>query len=325
LPLAQGLHTVQEQTTNKRLKVVVQDIITSVEGGSSLAKAFAKHPELFDEIYIALIAAGEVSGTLDKSLERIADQQEKDAAIASKIRGAMVYPMIVVFVMLGVVIFMLTTVVPQIEILYDNLNKELPTLTAIMVGAADFLTRFWWLIIIIIGLGVFYLRRYSKTPAGIRTFDTLKINMPLFGEMFRKLYMARFTRTGQTLLVSGVQMLEMLRISSQAVGNVLVAESITRASEKVKSGKSLATSLKNEEYILPLVYQMISIGEQSGGVDAMMGKAAGFYENELDDAIKAISTSIEPILMVLLAVVAGGMVGAILFPVYKLSSTTSLG
>jgi type IV pilus assembly protein PilC len=296
-----------------------------VEGGSSLAKAFAKHPELFEEIYIALIAAGEVSGTLDKSLERIADQQEKDAAIASKIRGAMVYPMIVVFVMLGVVIFMLTTVVPQIEILYDNLNKELPTLTAIMVGAADFLTRFWWLIIIIIGLGVFYLRRYSKTPAGIRTFDTLKINMPLFGEMFRKLYMARFTRTGQTLLVSGVQMLEMLRISSQAVGNVLVAESITRASEKVKSGKSLATSLKNEEYILPLVYQMISIGEQSGGVDAMMGKAAGFYENELDDAIKAISTSIEPILMVLLAVVAGGMVGAILFPVYKLSSTTSLG
>ncbi|HET7630517.1 MAG TPA: type II secretion system F family protein [Candidatus Saccharimonadales bacterium] len=325
LPLAQSLHTVQDQTTNKRLKVVVQDIISSVEGGSALAKAFAKHPDLFNEIYVALIAAGEVSGTLDKSLERIADQQEKDAAIASKIRGAMVYPLIVVFVMIGVVVFMLTTVVPQIKILYDNLHKELPTLTAVMVASADFLVHFWWLIIIVLFLGVWYLRHYAKTPAGIRTFDTLKINMPLFGDMFKKLYMARFARTGETLLISGVQMLEMLRISSQAVGNVLVAEAITRTSEKVKSGKSLASSLKNEEYILPLVYQMISIGEQSGGVDAMMGKAASFYENELDDAIKAISTSIEPILMVLLAVVAGGMVGAILFPVYNLSSTTSLG
>lgn len=324
LPLAQALHTVQQQTTNKRLKVVAQDIIGSVEGGSSLAKAFGKNPEVFNEIYIALIAAGEISGTLDKALERIADQQEKDAEIVSKIRGALVYPVIVLFVMLGVIIFMLTTVVPQVEILYDNLGKELPFLTAIMVAAAGLLIQFWWAILIAIGAGIFYLRRYSKTADGRRRFDTLKLNVPLFSSMYRKLYMARFTRTGQTLLVSGVQMLEMLRISSKAVGNVVIADSIARAGEKVKSGKSLSSSLKNEDYILELVPQMISIGEQSGGIDAMMGKAASFYENELDAAIKAISTSIEPLLMVLLAVVAGGMVGAILLPIYRLSSTTTL-
>jgi type IV pilus assembly protein PilC len=154
--------------------------------------------------------------------------------------------------------------------------------------------------------------------------DTFKVNMPLFGDLFRKLYMARFCRTGETLLQSGVQMLEMLRIAGRSVGNVLVRDSIDRASEKVKAGKPLSTSIKTEDYILPLVPQMIGIGEQSGGIDAMMGKAATFYENEVDNAIKTISTAIEPILMVALAVVAGGMVGAILMPIYGLVNTTSL-
>lgn len=318
LPLAQSLHTVQEQTNNKKLKEVAQDIITSVEGGSNLADAFSKHPKVFNELFIALVAAGEVSGTLDKALERISDQQEKDAEIASKVKGAMIYPAIVMFVILGVVIFMLTTVVPQIQILYTNLHKELPFLTGIMVIAANFIIHFWWLIIVVLGVGIFFLRRWAVTTGGRRTIDTLKLNIPMFGVMFRKLYMARFNRTGETLLVSGVPMLEMLRITAQATGNVIVAEEILRASEKVKSGKSLASSLKNEQYILPLVPQMISIGEQSGQIDGMMAKAATFYENELDNTIRSISTAIEPILMVVLAVVAGGMVGAILLPIYGL-------
>jgi len=318
LPLAQSLHTVQEQTLNKKLKAVAQDIITSVEGGSNLADAFSKHPKIFSELFVALVAAGEVSGTLDKSLERISDQQEKDAEIASKVKGAMVYPAIVLLVILGVIIFMLTTVVPQIENLYDNLGKELPLLTAIMVGAANFLKNFWWLVLIGLGIGVFFFRRWISTANGRRSIDTLKLNLPLFGVMFRKLYMARFNRTGQTLLSSGVPMLEMLRITSKAIGNVVVAEEVLRASEKVKSGKALSLSLKNEQYILPLVPQMISIGEQSGQIDGMMAKAATFYENELDNTIRSISTAIEPILMVVLAVVAGGMVGAILLPIYGL-------
>lgn len=323
LPLAQSLHTVQEQTTNKRLKVVAQNIITEVEGGSTLADAFAKQG-IFNELFIALVAAGEVSGTLDKALERVANQQEKDAEIASKVRGAMVYPGIVLAVMIGVIIFMLTSVVPQIENLYNSLNKDLPIFTQIMVDAASFGGKFWPIILIVLGIGIFYLRRYSKTSNGRRFFDGFKMKLPLFGTLFQILYMARFTRTGETLLMSGVPMLEMLRISGKSAGNVHVQDAVYRAAEKVKSGKSLAQSLKKEEIILPLVPQMISIGEQSGSVDGMMGKAATFYENELDNAIKTISTSIEPILMVLLAVVAGGMVGAILLPIYQLVGNNSI-
>ena len=163
-----------------------------------------------------------------------------------------------------------------------------------------------------------------KTEKGKRQLDQLKLNVPLFGDLFRKVYMARFCRTVETLLISGVQMLEMLRISSSSIGNELVKESVQRASEKVKAGKPLSTSIKNEDYILPLVPQMIGIGEQSGSIDGMMGKAATFYENEVDNAIKTISTAIEPVLMVLLAVVAGGMVGAILMPIYGLANGTNL-
>ncbi len=323
LPLAQSLHTVQEQTPNKKLQAIVQSIITSVEGGSTLADAFAKH-DIFSELYIALIAAGEVSGTLDKALERIANQQEKDAEMMSKVRGAMVYPAIVLFVIAGVIVFMLTTVVPQVENLYKSLHKELPFLTKIMVMTGHFVINFWWLVLIALAVGIFYLRRYLKTPAGKRQADRLKPNLPLFGDLFKKLYMARFARTAETLLISGVPMLDMLRISGRSSGNVLVEESILRAAEKVKVGKPLSKSLKTEDYILPLIPQMIGIGEQSGGVDAMLGKAATFYENEVDNAIKTISTAIEPVLMVVLAVVAGGMVGAILMPIYGLVGQTNL-
>ena len=324
LPLTQSLHTVQEQTTNAKLKGIIQDITSSVEGGKTLADSFAQH-DIFGDLYIALMAAGEVSGTLDKALERIADQQEKDAEIVSKVRGAMVYPAIVLVVILLVIMFMLTTVVPQIETLYDSMNKELPFLTNIMVQTGNFVSGFGGLVLLaVVGVGFFFLNRHAKTETGRRQMDTLKVNMPLFGDLFRKLYMARFCRTGETLLQSGVQMLEMLRIAGRSVGNVLVKDSIDRASEKVKAGKPLSSSIKTEDYILPLVPQMIGIGEQSGNIDAMMGKAATFYEGEVDDAIKNISTAIEPILMVALAVVAGGMVGAILMPIYGLAGETTL-
>lgn len=323
LPLTQSLRTVQDQTTNAKLKAIIQDITTSVEGGKTLADSFSRH-DIFGDLYIALIAAGEVSGTLDKALERIADQQEKEAEISSKVRGAMVYPGIVLGVIVLVIVFMLTSVVPQIEVLYKSLKKSLPFLTQIMVDAGHFVTNFWWIVLLVIGFGVFFLRRHLKTVTGRRQMDTFKLNVPLFADLFRKLYMARFCRTGETLLQSGVQMLEMLRISGRSVGNVLVQESIDRAAEKVKSGKALSASIKTEDYILPLVPQMIGIGEQSGSIDGMMGKAATFYETEVDNAIKTISTAIEPILMVALAVVAGGMVGAILLPIYGLVNSSGV-
>ena len=318
LPLTQSLHSVSEQTENKKFRAILQEVISDVEGGRALSKAMSKHPEVFDKIVIALVTAGETSGTLDKSLRRIADQKEKDAAMISKIRGAMVYPGIVLAVIVAVMIFMLVSVVPQVENLYKDMGQQLPILTLIMIAAANFLINFWWVVIIALGLAVFFGRQYLRTEAGIRMLANLKLNVPLFKGMFRKLYMARFTRTGQTLLSTGVAMLDMLEISAESVNNVIIEEEINRAAEKVKSGTALSSALENEEYILSLVPQMIKIGEQSGKVDEMMGKTAQIYEDELNEEIKALTTTIEPVLMVIMAVLVGGMVGAILFPIYNL-------
>ena len=318
LPLAQSLHTVLEQTANKKMQQVVEEIIAEVEGGHTLSDSFGKHPDVFDKVVLALVAAGETSGTLDEALKRVAAQKEKDAAMMSKIRGAMVYPMIVLLVIVGVMIFMLIAVVPQVDKLYKDMHKTLPMLTQVMISVAGFLISYWWAVIIGLGIGGYFFRQYLKTEPGIKLKDTVKLNIPLFNGMFRKLYMARFTRTGQTLLSTGVAMLDMMRISSESVNNTIISKSIDRAAEKVKGGKALSVALKPEDYILPMVPQMIKIGEQSGKIDEMMGKTAQVYEDELDEEIKAISTAIEPVLMVVLAVFAGGMVGAILFPIYSL-------
>ena len=318
LPLAQSLRTVQEQTTNKRMQEIVQEIISDVEGGKSLSDSFAKHPEAFNKVYVALVSAGETSGTMDDSLKRLAAQQEKEAAMMSKIRGAMMYPSIVLVVIILVIGFMLFTVVPQVEGLYRDLNKELPFVTLAMIKVSNFFSSLWWLVILAMIIGGYFLAQYLKTEQGIRTKDIFKLNVPLFKGMFRKMYMARFARTSQVLLRTGVPMLDMLRITADAVNNVIISESILRASDKVKGGKALSASLSNEDYFLAMVPQMIKIGEQSGKIDEMMGKTAQVYEDELDEEIHALSTAIEPVLMVFLAIVAGTMVSAILLPIYGL-------
>lgn len=318
LPLAQSLRTVQEQTTNKRMQEIVQEIISDVEGGKSLSDSFAKHPEAFNKVYVALVSAGETSGTMDDSLKRLAAQQEKEAAMMSKIRGAMMYPSIVLAVIILVIGFMLFTVVPQVEGLYRDLNKGLPFVTLAMIKVANFFSSLWWIVILAMIIGGYFLAQYLKTEQGIRVKDTFKLNVPMFKGMFRKMYMARFARTGQVLLSTGVPMLDMLRITSDAVNNVIISESILRASDKVKGGKALSASLSNEDYFLAMVPQMIKIGEQSGKIDEMMGKTAQVYEDELDEEIRALSTAIEPVLMVFLAIVAGTMVAAILLPIYSL-------
>ncbi|NCU38916.1 type II secretion system F family protein [Candidatus Saccharibacteria bacterium] len=318
LPLSQSLRTVTEQTENKKLQEIIQDIVTEVEGGKSLSSAFKRYPEVFDTIVIALVTAGETSGTLDEALKRVALQKEKDAETISKIRGAMVYPSIVMLVIVGVMVFMLVSVVPQVEDLYDNLGQSLPWLTEMLIGASNIIMNFWWLIFIILGLIGYFTAQYLKTDSGIHVKDTFKLNVPLFNSLFRKMYMARFTRTGQTLLATGVAMLDMLRISADSVNNVIIAEEINRAAEKVKGGKELSFALEKEEYILTMVPQMIKIGEQAGKIDEMMGKTAQVYEDELESEIKGLTTTIEPLLMVVMAVAVGGMVGAILFPIYSL-------
>lgn len=318
LPLAQALRTVSEQTENKKMRSVVDDILASVESGSSLKDAFSKFPDIFDKVYLALIAAGEMSGTLDESLRRVATQQEKDAAMMSKIRGALTYPVIVLVVIGLVMAFMMVQVVPQVKQLYKDMHQELPFATQILIGISDFMINFWWLVLVGIGVAGYFFRQYLKTESGIRFAANFKLNVPLFSPLFRKLYMARFARTGQLLLSTGVAMLDMLNICGDAMNNVIVKKSIDEAGKLVQGGKSLSESLKGKDYILDMVPQMINIGEQSGKIDEMLGKTAQVYEDELDEQIKAISTLIEPILMVVMALMAGGLIGAILFPIYSL-------
>ncbi len=321
LPLAQSLRTLVDQTPNRRLRGVIQELIVSIEGGHSLHDSFAKHPEVFDRLFLALVAAGEASGTLDEALQRVAAQQEKDALISSRIRGAMTYPVIVMVVILAVMVFMLFTVVPQVEKLYHDLHQTLPLITQVIVSLSDFATRFWWMFVLAFLVAIYLLYQYLHTEAGRRTMDVLKLNTPIFKGLFQRLYMARLNRTGQTLLDTGVSMLDMLAIASEAVNNTVIAAEIERAAEKVKGGKDLSSALLPEEHIPELVSQMISIGEKSGRIDEMMGKAAKIYEDELDEEIATISTAIEPVLMVVLALVAGGMVAAILLPIYSLVNT----
>lgn len=320
LPLLQSLRTVANQTKSKPLKIVITEVMSSVEGGSALSKALAKHPQVFDRIYISLIEAGEASGTLDRTLERLANQQEKDAEILSKVRGAMVYPAIVLLVMGAVVGFMLVKVLPQVQTLYEGLgNVQLPILTRILLAVSSFIIHQWYIALILVVLFVFFGNRWAQTPAGRSFFDKLKMKMPPIGPLFMKVYMARFARTGTTLVASGVPLIQMLEITASSINNVHIEKSLRQAIEKVKGGKSLSESIKGDPNFLDLVPDMLSIGEQSGAIEQMMEKTADYYEKEVDDQIKAISTIIEPVLMVILGVFAFIIVAAVLLPIYGLA------
>ena len=319
LPLTQSLRTVQEQVSNKALQDVLAAVVAAVEGGTALSDAFAEHPKVFNDIYVSLVAAGEASGSLDKTLERIASQQEKDAAILSKIRGALIYPVIVLVVIGLVLVFMLTTVLPQVGGLYKDLHQTLPILTRVLLAVSSFMTRFWYLMVIaLVGL-VFAGRSYLQTTVGRSQLDSFKLNVPLFGMIFRKVYMARFARTLGTMLQSGIPMLEALRIVRDAIGNVHVEQTLDQAMTGVKGGKALSSTLEgHEDTFLRLVPQMVKIGEQSGAIDSMLDRVATYFENEVDEEVKNLSTTIEPILMVVLGVTVGGVIAAILLPVYSL-------
>lgn len=320
LPLVQSLRSVSNQTTSKPLKIVLGKVIADVEAGSTLSDAMSKHPQVFNQIYVSLIAAGEASGTLDKALERLAIQQEKDADLISKIRGAMVYPIIVLLVMAAVLGFMLVKVLPQVQTLYEGLpGANLPLITTILLAISNFIIHQWWIVVIILALGVFFTTRWARTLGGKRVIDKWKMHAWPIGGLFMKMYMARFARTGTTLVASGVPLLQVLQITGNAINNVHIEESITRAADKVKGGKSLSDAIGPDPNFLPLVPNMIRIGEQSGSLEAMLAKTAEYYEKEVDDEVKNISTIIEPVLMVLLGVAAFVIVAAVLLPIYGLA------
>lgn len=320
LPLVQSLRSVSKQTTNKAFKVIINDIINDVEGGKAFSVAVEKHPNVFNRVYVSLIAAAETSGTLDKGLERLADQQEKDADIISKVRGALIYPVIVFCVMIAVLIFMLVKVLPQVQSIYAGLpgGVSLPILTRILLAVSHFITHFWWLTLIIIFVGGFLGSRWARTLGGRSVVDKFKMKAWPIGPLYMKMYMARFARTGTTLVAAGVPLIQVLEIAADAVDNVHIAASLHKAVEKVKGGKALSDSLANDPNFLELVPNMLSIGEQSGAMETMLEKVADYYEKEVDNEIKAISTIIEPVMMVLMGIMAIIIVAAVLLPIYGL-------
>lgn len=320
LPLAQVLATVAEQSQSRALKNIMSDVLSQVNGGGAFSDALAKYPDVFSQFYIAIVRAGETSGKLDTSLQRLADQLEHDADMLSKIKGAMVYPAIVLTVIIGVVIYMLVTLVPQVKHLYDDMHKTLPIQTQILQAVAGFLMQYWYITLLAIGIFIFFFGRWKRTTGGRKSIDALKLNAPMFKDLIRKLYMARFSRTMQTLVQAGVSILESLRISSDSVNNVLVHDDITAAMGPVKNGKSTSEALSGRDYILPFVPEMIKIGENSGSIDTMLGKVADYYDKEVDNTIKSISTLIEPVLMVVMAIMIGFIVAAVLLPIYQLST-----
>ena len=318
LPLSNALRTLVDQTESKPMRRVIEDILSQVEAGKTLMEACSKHPDVFNKVYLSLIQAGEASGTLDLALKRLADQQEKDENMISKIRGAMIYPGIVLGVIVAVVIFMLVMVVPQVEKLYIDMGQELPGATVILVGIEKFILERWYVLVAVLILIVWLFLQFKKTETGIRWLAVFKLNAPIFKKLMLRLYNARFARTMQMLLSTGVSLLDSMRMAGEATNNVVYEEQITMAMEKVQGGKPLSEALRDKKYMLPLVPQMSSIGEESGKVDEMLGKAAQVYEDELDEQIAAISTMIEPILMVVMALLIGFIVLAVLLPIYSL-------
>jgi type IV pilus assembly protein PilC len=320
LPLVQSLRHVSAQTKNTAFKVVINQIISDVEGGTAFAKALTKHPRVFSNVYVSLVAAGEASGTLDKALERLANQQEKDAEILSKVRSALVYPALVIAVMVGVVGFMILVVLPQVEELYNSLpGTQLPLITRIMLATSRFATHYWWAILLVFIVAIFATTRWARTGAGKQVIDKMKLKVWPLGSLFHKLYMARFARTGTTLVASGVPLIQMLEITANAINNVHIERSLHRATEKVKGGKSLADSIAGDPNFLELVPSMLKIGEESGAIESMLDKIADYYEREVDAEVKTISTIIEPVLMILLGIVAFAIVAAVLLPIYGLA------
>lgn len=321
LPLAGCLRTLVEQTDAPAMKAVASDILTNVEAGKSLSESLKMHPEVFNNVYLSLVAAGEVSGTLDSSLAQLATQDEKDAAMISAIKSALIYPAILLVVIIFVVFFMIFSVVPEVQNLYASMDEELPALTVFFVALVESLTTTWFVYIIVAVMLVVAFMQFKKTRTGEMLFAKLKLNIPMFKGLFQRLYMTRFAKTMQVLLQTGVSMLDSMNIASKATANLAVEEVIMKARDKVKSGKPLSESLSKQPYILPLVPQMASIGEESGKIDEMLGRAGQIYENELDEKIKNISTLIEPILLLIMAGMVGLVLAGTLLPIYSLVSS----
>ena len=318
LPLVQCLTILAEQSESKTLRTVTSRVAGSVEAGSTLADALRRHPKTFDELYVNLVEVGEAGGILDTVLQRLSVYIEKAAALKRKVKSAMIYPLTIVGVAFIVVIFMLTFVIPTFAKMFTSMGADLPLPTLIVIRLSNFATRFWWLIIGgVIGI-VVGVRAYYRTEGGRSLIDALVLKLPVFGTLIRKVSVARFTRTLGTLVSSGVPILEGLRITARTAGNRVVERAVLETRASVTAGKTLAEPLKASTVFPPMVVQMISVGEQTGALDAMLNKIADFYDDEVDTAVTALTALLEPMMIVFLGVVIGGLVIAMYLPIFRL-------
>jgi len=318
LPLVQSLDILAKQTENKALSDVTRAVVYDVESGHTLADAFAKHPKAFPDLYVNMVAAGEAGGILDTILLRLATFLEKSDALVRKVKGAMVYPA-VIFAVAGIAIaVLLIFVIPTFQSMFASVKMELPLPTRIVIGASQLLIHWWWMIILVAVGAVFLFRRYYATPNGRKQVDAAMLRAPVLGDLLRKSAVSRFTRTLGTLISSGVSILDGLEITAKTAGNRVIHDAVMESRQSIAGGETIAAPLEKSKVFPPMVISMIAVGESTGGLDEMLSKIADFYDEEVDVAVSALLSLMEPIMIVVLGVVVGGMVVAMYLPIFDM-------
>ncbi len=320
LPLVQCLDVLGRQLEKPHFKKVVQQVTSDVEGGSTLAEALEKHPKVFSDLFVNMIAAGEAGGILDVILGRLAVFLEKADALQRKVKGAMTYPTIVLTVAGGACIFMLMFVIPVFAKMFSDFGGTLPAPTRIVMGLSNFLKAYWWALGGGAAAVTIAFKRYRATEKGKMVTDRLALKIPVLGTVLRKSAVARFTRTLGTLISSGVPILQGLEITAKTAGNSVIQLAIQNTATSISQGDTIAVPLKESGVFPPMVVQMISIGEQTGALDEMLSKIADFYDDEVDSAVEALTAAIEPLMIVLMGTMVGGMLVAMYLPMFKMSS-----
>lgn len=320
LSLPEALTILRSQTTNPAFVHLIADIEVQITGGGNLGDSLAKYPEAFSPIYVALVRAGESSGTLDVVLARLADTLESQAEFRSKVKGAMVYPVIIMVGMVAVVMVMMTVVIPKLTDLYKDFGIDLPTPTKILIALSGFFVQFWWLMIGgMIGLFVAY-NKWRKTPIGELMVDSITLKLPLFGDLTKKVLLVEFTRTLAMLISAGIHILQGLQTLRDSLGNVLFRNAIDEISKKVEKGFPLGDTFAQYEVFPPIVSQMMKVGEETGKLDDTLVKLSRYFESESEHLVRGLTTAIEPIIMIVLGVGVGFIVISVITPIYNLTS-----
>jgi type IV pilus assembly protein PilC len=325
LPLVQCIESIGSQHTNPAFKSTLEQIRIDVEAGATLSESMARHPRVFDSLYTNMIAAGESGGILDTILQRLAIFIEKLVKLKRALRSAMIYPSVILTIAVGVVGVILWKVVPVFRTLFAGFNVELPLATRVVIGFSSFLESYFLLVILFIGLAAFGLRSFNQTENGRRTVDRTLLATPILGDILRKIGVARFTRTLATLLSSGVPILEGLEITARTAGNSVLEDVVRSLRKHIEEGKTIAEPMRESKFFPPMVTQMVSVGESTGELDTMLVKVADYYEEEVDVVVAGMLTILEPVMLVILGVIVGGIVISMYMPMFKLIRVLSGG